>query len=345
MINQFDLNLAIESSCDDFSCAILCKDEKKINILSNITYSQDFVHSIYGGVVPELASRNHIKTSIPALNMVLSKAGVKLSDISFISATAGPGLVGSLLIGLMTAKTISYSLKVPIVKVNHIEGHIFSPFIDRPEEFPFIALIISGGHSHIYMVKSHDNISLLGKTRDDACGEVFDKISNYLNYGYPGGRIIDELADKGDGNAYDFSLPMIHSGNLDMSFSGLKTQIISAINKHGDPLKLKENIIYNIFASLREVVAKILYKKVSLACKITGVKTVVVAGGVSANSRIRSLFLEAEKNEIKVLFPLLPFSTDNAAMIGYTGFFKRHIDPLKDKEEFYNINAEPSWEL
>jgi N6-L-threonylcarbamoyladenine synthase len=345
MINRVDLNLAIESSCDDFSCAILCKNGKKINILSNITYSQDFVHSAYGGVVPELASRNHIKTAIPALNAALSKAGVKLTDINFVSATAGPGLIGSLLIGLMTAKTLSYALKIPLAKVNHIEGHIFSPFIDQPEEFPFVALIISGGHSHIYMVKSHDDITLLGKTRDDACGEVFDKVSNYLNYGYPGGKIIDKLADKGDNKAYNFSLPMVHSGNLDMSFSGLKTQVISVINKYGDPLKLNDGIIYDIFASLREAVANILYKKVSLACKITGVKTVVVAGGVSANSRIRSIFLEAEKSGIKVLFPSLPLSTDNAAMIGYTGFFKRRIDPIKDKKEFYNINAEPSWEL
>ena len=343
--NSSNLNLAIESSCDDFSCSILKKDDSKINIISNVVYSQDFIHGIYGGVVPELASRNHIKSAIPAVNFALSKANIKLKEISLISATSGPGLAGSLLVGLMTAKTLSYALKIPITAVNHIEGHIFSPFLNSniKEVFPFIALVISGGHSHIYIVKSHGDIKLIGKTRDDACGEAFDKISNFLNYGYPGGKIIDELAEKGSINAFNFSMPMEHSGNFDLSFSGLKTQVISEINKLGGPKHLQEETVFDIFACLRETIAKILYKKVMSVCKYTGIKDVSVSGGVSANSRIRSIFLESDK--LNVFFPEPAYSTDNAAMIGYTGYFKKPVDPIINKEIFYNINAEPSWEL
>ncbi|MDA8272242.1 MAG: tRNA (adenosine(37)-N6)-threonylcarbamoyltransferase complex transferase subunit TsaD [Deltaproteobacteria bacterium] len=340
------INLAFESSCDDFSCAVLLKDNKGIKILSNITYSQDFVHDIYGGVVPELASRNHIKASLPALSSALSKAGIALKDVGLVSATAGPGLVGSLLIGLMEAKTISYALNIPLVKINHIEGHIFSPFLENKEEFPFIALVISGGHTHIYLVKSHSDIKLIGKTRDDACGELFDKVSNYLGFGYPGGRIIDELAEKGNKNEFKFTLPMAHSRNLDMSFSGLKTAVITLIDKLGGRGKIKEKIVFDIFASTREAVARILYKKTLDACNIYGINTVAVSGGVSANSRIRSLFEEPAKNPcFKVIFPSISLSTDNAAMIGYAGFFKPPVDPVKNKEEFLNINADSSWEL
>ncbi|MCL4542658.1 MAG: tRNA (adenosine(37)-N6)-threonylcarbamoyltransferase complex transferase subunit TsaD [Deltaproteobacteria bacterium] len=340
------INLAFESSCDDFSCAVLLKNGGGIKILSNIIYSQDFVHSIYGGVVPELASRNHIKASLPALKGALSKAGTALKDVGLVSATAGPGLVGSLLIGLMEAKTISYALNIPLVKINHIEGHIFSPFLGNKEEFPFIALVISGGHTHIYLVKSHSDIKLIGKTRDDACGELFDKVSNYLGFGYPGGRIIDGLAEKGDRNAFKFPLPMEHSRNLDMSFSGLKTAVISAVDNLGGPGKIEDDAVLDIFASLREAAAKILYKKTLDACNIYGINTVAVSGGVSANSRIRSLFTGLEKKSgFKIIFPSVPLSTDNAAMIGYAGYFKPSVDPVKNKEEFFNINADSSWEL
>lgn len=342
------INLAFESSCDDFSCAVLLKDGNGIKILSNIIYSQDFVHSIYGGVVPELASRNHIKASLPALRVALSEAKIDLKDVNFISATVGPGLIGSLLIGLMEAKTISFALNIPLVKINHIEGHIFSVFLENNESFPFIALVISGGHTHLYLVQSHEDedIMLIGRTRDDACGELFDKVSNYLGFGYPGGKIIDGLAEKGDKDAFKFPLPMLHSRNLDMSFSGLKTAVISTIDKLGGPGKIKENIVDDILASLREAVAVLLYKKTVDACNMYGIDTVAVSGGVSANSRIRSFFAESgEKHNLKIIFPSLSLSTDNAAMIGYAGFFKTQTDPVKNKEEFLNINAEPSWEL
>ncbi len=343
------INLAFESSCDDFSCAVLLKDENGIKILSNIIYSQDYIHNIYGGVVPELASRNHIKASLPALKIALAEAGVTLKDVNLISATAGPGLVGSLLIGLMEAKTISFALNIPLVKINHIEGHIFSPFLEiteTAESFPFVALVISGGHTHIYLVKSHSNINLVGRTRDDACGELFDKVSNYLGFGYPGGKIIDELAEKGNKDAFKFPLPMIHSRNLDMSFSGLKTAVISTVDKLGGPVKIQENIVYDVLASVREAVAKLLYKKTAAACYVYGVKTIVVSGGVSANSRIRSIFNDYGKNNnFKIIFPSVSLSTDNAAMIGYAGFFKFPVDPCANREEFLNINADPSWEL
>ena len=343
------INLAFESSCDDFSCAVLLKDGNGIKILSNIIYSQDYVHGVYGGVVPELASRNHIKASLPALRSAISEAGITLKDVDLISATAGPGLVGSLLIGLMEAKTLSFALNIPLIRINHIEGHIFSPFLEiteTAESFPFIALVISGGHTHIYLVKSHNDIKLAGRTRDDACGELFDKVSNYLGFGYPGGKIIDGLAEKGNENAFKFPLPMIHSRDLDMSFSGLKTAVISTIDKLGGPGKIPENIVYDVLASLREAVAEILYKKTADACRIYGVKTVAVSGGVSANSRIRSIFNGYGKNNnLKIFFPSVPHSTDNAAMIGYAGFFKTSVNPVENREEFLNINADPSWEL
>lgn len=340
------INLAFESSCDDFSCALLLKDENGIKILSNIIYSQDFIHNIYGGVVPELASRNHIKASLPVLRIALSEAKTSLKDVSLISATAGPGLAGSLLIGLMEAKTLSFALNIPLVKINHIEGHIFSAFLETEENFPFIALVISGGHTHLYLVKSHEDIKLVGRTRDDACGEFFDKVSNYLGFGYPGGKIIDELAEKGNRAAFKFPLPMLHSHNLDMSFSGLKTAVISTIDNLGGPGGLEQNLVYDILASLREAVAAILYKKTADACNTYGVKTITVSGGVSANSRIRSLFTElGENRNLRVIFPPVSLSTDNAAMIGYAGFFKKCIDPVKNREEFFGINAEASWEL
>jgi N6-L-threonylcarbamoyladenine synthase len=346
------INLAFESSCDDFSCAVLLKEGSRIKILSNIIYSQDYIHGIYGGVVPELASRNHIKASLPALRIALSEAGITIRDVNLISATAGPGLIGSLLVGLMEAKTISFATNTPLVKVNHIEGHIFSPFIgsaEIQEIFPFIALVISGGHTHIYLVKSHEDITLVGKTRDDACGELFDKVSNYLGFGYPGGKIIDEIAEKGDRSAFKFPLPMANSRNLDMSFSGLKTAVIYAIDNLGGPvsIKEKENAVFDICASLRETVASLLYKKTAAACDIYRVKTIAVSGGVSANSRIRSLFLElGAKHNFKVFFPSVALSTDNAAMIGYAGFFKAALRPDADEdmEEFLNINADSSWE-
>ena len=340
------INLAFESSCDDFSCAVLSKGERGVEILSNIVYSQDFVHGIYGGVVPELASRNHIKASLPALRIALKDADISLKDVSLISVTAGPGLVGSLLIGLMEAKTASYALNIPLAPVNHIEGHIFSPFLETGEKFPFIALVISGGHTHLYLVKSHDDINLLGRTRDDACGELFDKISNYLGFGYPGGKIIDDFAEKGNAGAFKFPLPMLHSRNLDMSFSGLKTAVISAIDGLGGPGRINENMIYDVSASAREAVAAILCKKTARACEAYRVKTVAVSRSVAGNSRVRSMFYEyGRENGLDIIFPPVRLSTDNAAMIGYAGFFKTALDPVKNREEFLNINADSSWEL
>ena len=348
------INLAFESSCDDFSCAVLSKensgkDSVKINILSNIIYSQDYVHGIYGGVVPELASRNHIKAFLPAFGIALSEAKISMDEVGLVSATAGPGLVGSLLIGLMCAKTISYALNIPIVPVNHIEGHIFSPFLEIKENkeiFPFTALVISGGHTHLYLVSSHSDIRLIGKTRDDACGELFDKVSNYLGFGYPGGKIVDEFAEKGDKRAFKFPLPMIHSNDLNMSFSGLKTAVINTIDGNGGPKNIGENIVYDILASLREAVSEILFKKTFAACEAFKLKNVVVSGGVSANSRIRSMFKErGDESGLKIFFPSVKYTTDNAAMIGYAGFFKNAIDPSVRRSEFLDINADPSWEL
>ena len=316
MINDVYI-LAIETSCDDTSVAIL-KNQK---VLSNIVSSQK-IHEIYGGVVPELASREHDRLIIPVLKKAINDAGVNLVDIHAIAYTRGPGLLGSLLVGTSFAKSLSLSLDIPLIEINHMQAHILSIFIDdNPEkpEFPFIALTVSGGHTQLVLVKDYENFVELGTTLDDAAGEAFDKSGKLVNLNYPAGPKIDELASKGDFNKFKFPKPKVDG--LNFSFSGLKTSFKNFIGKQSSDF-VKDNL-HDICASLQSTIIEILIDKIIMAKNIHKVNDFVVCGEVSANSFLRKKLKEIEKiNRIKTYVPKINYSTDNAAMIGINGYFK-----------------------
>jgi len=316
MINDVYI-LAIETSCDDTSVAIL-KNEK---VLSNIVSSQK-IHEIYGGVVPELASREHDRLIIPVIKKAINDAGVNLFNIHAIAYTRGPGLLGSLLVGTSFAKSIALSLDIPLIEINHMQAHILSIFIDdNPEKpkFPFIALTVSGGHTQLVLVKSNEDFVELGTTLDDAAGEAFDKSGKLMNLNYPAGPKIDRLASKGDFNKFKFPKPKVDG--LNFSFSGLKTNFKNFINRqHSDFI---QNNINDLCASLQFTIVDILIDKIVKAKNIYKINDFVVCGGVSANSFLRKKLKELEqKSNVKTYVPKINYSTDNAAMIGINGYFK-----------------------
>ena len=313
--------LGIESSCDDTAAAVISNSV----ILSDIVASQS-IHELYGGVVPELASREHQKLILPVVKKALDKAKIKTSDLSAIAFTNGPGLIGSLMVGTSFAKSMSLALNVPLISVNHMRAHILAHFIEDPENsnpsFPFLALTISGGHTQIVKVNSYFDMHELGKTLDDAAGEAFDKSGKVIGLKYPAGPQIDKLSKTGDPNKYSFTKPKVNG--LNFSFSGLKTNFLNFINKE---TRLDESFIKNnlnsICASLQKVIVEILMDKLAMASKQTGIKTIVICGGVSANSKIRSeLNHNSKKYGWKVHIPKLSYTTDNAAMIAITGQLK-----------------------
>ncbi len=315
--------LGIESSCDDTSAAIL-KDDI---LLSNMTASQA-VHEEYGGVVPELASRAHQQNIVPVVDMAIKRAGIKKEDISAVAFTRGPGLMGSLLVGVSFAKGFARSMGIPMIDVNHLQGHVLAHFIKENEsdnnqpEFPFICLLVSGGNSQIIRVDAYNKMTILGQTIDDAAGEAIDKCSKVMGLGYPGGPIIDKLARKGNPMAYKFARPNIQG--YDYSFSGLKTSFLYSLK---DWLKDDPDFIEHhkedLAASLEYTVVDILMKKLRLAVKDTGIKHVAVAGGVSANNGLRNAFHEyAKRYGWNIYIPKFSYTTDNAAMIAITGYYK-----------------------
>ena len=313
--------LGIESSCDDTAAAVISNSV----ILSDIVASQS-IHELYGGVVPELASREHQKLILPVVKKALEKAKINTSDLSAIAFTNGPGLIGSLMVGTSFAKSMSLALNVPLISVNHMRAHILAHFIEDPENsnpsFPFLALTISGGHTQIVKVNSYFDMHELGKTLDDAAGEAFDKSGKVIGLKYPAGPQIDKLSKTGDPNKYSFTKPKVNG--LNFSFSGLKTNFLNFINKK---TRLDESFIKNnlnsICASLQKVIVEILMDKLAMASKQTGIKTIVICGGVSANSKIRSeLNHNSKKYGWKVHIPKLSYTTDNAAMIAITGQLK-----------------------
>lgn len=315
--------LGIESSCDDTSAAVL----KDGVLLSNVTASQA-VHEAYGGVVPELASRAHQQNIVPVVDHALKKAGVEREQLSAIAFTRGPGLMGSLHVGVSFAKGLAASLGVPMVDVNHLHGHVLAHFIkENPEDdnlptFPFLCLLVSGGNSQIVLVRSYNDMEVLGQTVDDAAGECIDKCSKVMGLGYPGGPIIDKLARQGNPKAFVFSRPSIKG--YDYSFSGLKTSFLYSLR---DWLKDDPDFIEHhkedLAASLEYTVVDILMKKLRQAAKDLKIKQVAVAGGVSANTGLRNAFLDhARRFGWKVFIPKFSFTTDNAAMIAITGYFK-----------------------
>lgn len=326
--------LAIESSCDDTSAAVL-KDQV---LLSNVTASQK-VHEAYGGVVPELASRAHQQNVVPVVDQALKQAGITKEQLSAIAFTRGPGLMGSLLVGVSFAKGFARSLGIPMIDVNHLQGHVMAHFIKENDEdnnhppFPFICLLVSGGNSQIVKVNAYNNMEILGQTIDDAAGEAIDKCSKVMGLGYPGGPIIDKLARQGNPKAFTFAEP--HIPNYDYSFSGLKTSFLYSLQKwvKDDP-NFIEHHKEDLAASLEWTIVDILMKKLKLAVKQTGIKHVAVAGGVSANNGLRNAFHDhAKRFGWKIYIPKFSYTTDNAAMIGLVGSFK-----YKDKE-FCSIDA------
>lgn len=334
--------LAIESSCDDTSAAVM----RGRLLLSNVTASQS-VHEAYGGVVPELASRAHQQNILPVVDQAIKKAGITKEQLSAIAFTRGPGLMGSLLVGVNFAKGFARSLNIPLIDVNHLQGHVMAHFIDEPLEsapnkvnpevkhppLPFICLLVSGGNSQIVKVNAYNDMEVLGQTIDDAAGEAIDKCSKVMGLGYPGGPIIDRLARQGNPKAYTFSEP--HIPGLNYSFSGLKTSFLYNMQKwvQEDP-DFIEHHKEDIAASLEWTIVDILMKKLRLAVKQTGIKHVAVAGGVSANNGLRNAFHDhAKRYKWEVYIPKFSYTTDNAAMIGCVASFK-----LNDKE-FCPIDA------
>ena len=322
-MNQDIVILGIESSCDDTSAAII----KNGWLLGQATARQE-VHRIYGGVVPELASRAHEQNIVPTVDAAIKRAGIQKEEISAIGFTRGPGLMGSLLVGVSFAKGLSVSLGIPLIDVNHLQGHILAHFIDeegkdnRHPEFPFLCLLVSGGNSQIVKVNSYNQMEILGQTIDDAAGETIDKCSKFMGLGYPGGPIIDKLARKGNPNAFTFNKPVIRG--LDYSFSGLKTSLLYFLRD-----RMKENPDFieqnkeDIAASFERTVVEVLMHKLTLAVKQTGIKRVALAGGVSANTKLREAYLEKkEKAGWDVYIPPFSYTTDNAAMIAMNAYFK-----------------------
>lgn len=315
--------LGIESSCDDTSAAVI----RNGFLLSNVTASQS-VHEAYGGVVPELASRAHQQNIVPVVDQALKKAGITQEQLSAIAFTRGPGLMGSLLVGVSFAKGLALSLGIPIIDVNHLNGHVMAHFIKeegaevRQPRFPFLCLLVSGGNSQIIKMNAYNDMEILGQTIDDAAGEAIDKCSKVMGLGYPGGPIIDKLARMGNPDAFSFSKPNIKG--YDYSFSGLKTSFLYSLN---DWMKEDPNFIENhkedLAASLEKTIVDILMKKLQKAAKDTKIKDVAVAGGVSANTGLRNAFIEYGKRyHWNVFIPKFSYTTDNAAMIAITGYYK-----------------------
>ncbi|HVN24129.1 MAG TPA: tRNA (adenosine(37)-N6)-threonylcarbamoyltransferase complex transferase subunit TsaD [Syntrophorhabdales bacterium] len=306
--------LGIDTSCDDTSIALL----KDGTVLSNVVSSQVQLHSLFGGIVPELASRKHIELIDRIYEKALAEARVSLADIGCVAVTNGPGLIGSLLAGLMFAKGLCLSASKPMVAVNHVEAHAMSIFLEQAPVFPFVALIVSGGHTVLLLFEEPCRYRLIGSTRDDAAGEAFDKIAKYLGLGYPGGRVLEEIAAGGRPDAISFPRPMLDEKNYDFSFSGLKTAFVNFVKRHG----ITESSRADIVASFQEAICDVLCRKTMKVLKDYDVTTLVVGGGVAANGRLRALFEErAAREKYRVLFPSRDLCTDNAAMVAITGDF------------------------
>ncbi len=327
------LILGIETSCDDTAAAVL----KDNDILSNVLTSQDTIHAKFGGIVPELASRKHLQAIHPIVETALENAGVKLSDIDLIAATQGPGLIGSLLVGYSYSKALSYVSNIPLVGVDHMAGHILSIFLDQNKPaFPYISLIVSGGTSSIYLAKNYTDFNLLGRTRDDAAGEAFDKVAKLLDLSYPGGPQVSEKAKSGNAQYVHFPRAWLNENSLDFSFSGLKTAVLNHVHQqHRQESRLNVN---DICASFQEAVVEVLVTKTIMAAQRNNIDTVVIGGGVSANSRLREVFTEKCHAEgISFYAPLPQYSTDNAAMIALAGSYAfKNSGPVSLDEDVYS---------
>ena len=332
------LILAIESSCDETSAAVVKNGRE---VLSNIIASQIETHKLFGGVVPEIASRQHILAIDGVVSQALEQAKVTFDDITAIAVTYGPGLVGALLVGLSHAKALAFALGKPLIPVHHIEGHIAANYIqDISWKPPFVCLVVSGGHTHLVYIRDYDDFEILGRTRDDAAGEAYDKVARVLDLPYPGGPRIDKLSDEGDPFAIDFPRVTLESDTYDFSFSGLKSAVLNYMNK----AKMKGEPVNNadVAASFQQAVVEVLVQKAVKACKEYGSDKLALAGGVSANRHLRAAMQAAcDENGIKMCVPALVLCTDNAAMIGSAGYYEY----IKGKRADMSLNAYPGLKL
>jgi N6-L-threonylcarbamoyladenine synthase len=337
--------LGIESSCDETAAAVV---EDRCHVLSSVIASQDDIHAKYGGIVPELASRRHLECIRPIVTESLERAGTTLAGIDAIAVTCGPGLVGPLLVGVCVAKAMAWQLGIPLIAVNHLEGHVRSPFIEYPGiELPAIALVVSGGHTALYLCPEEGVYRLLSRTRDDAAGEAFDKVARFLGLPFPGGPVIDRIAVGANEHAIDFPRAVMKNQSLDFSFSGLKTAVRNRATEdglaHGAAQDAETSpAVRDLVASFQRAVVLSLVDTTLRACRREGISTVLVAGGVACNRRLRQAFVDASAaNGLLVFMPSPRFTTDNAAMIAAAGFlhFERGtFAPL-------DVNADPNWKL
>lgn len=336
--------LGIESSCDETGMAIYDTEQ---GLLAHALHSQVALHAEYGGVVPEIASRDHIQQALPLLQEVLNKSQLNCSEINAIAYTAGPGLAGALLVGAGIAHGLAFSLNKPIILIHHLEGHILSPLLgEQKPSFPFIALLISGGHTQLLKVDDIGQYSLLGETLDDAAGEAFDKTAQLLGLGYPGGAALSQLAKKGSSGYFTLPRPMLHSGTLDFSFSGLKTAVSVQIQKLKATNHFNQTNCANLAHDFVNAIVDVLISKTLFALKKTKIKQLVVAGGVSANEQLRTaLDVAASQNKANVLFPDLKFCTDNGAMIALAGALRIKRWPEQALKNHHFIKIRPRWPL
>ena len=333
--------LGVESSCDETGLALY---DTERGLLAHALHSQVAMHEEYGGVVPELASRDHVKRAIPLLEKILFDSGLSLSAIDAIAYTQGPGLAGALLVGASIANGLALSLSISVLGVHHLEGHLLSPMLSKnAPEFPFVALLVSGGHTQLMRVDDVGEYTLLGETLDDAAGEAFDKSAKLLGLGYPGGPAISRLAEHGDLSVYALPRPMLHSKNLDFSFSGLKTAVLTLVKNH--PGELNENDKANIARSFVEAIVDVLVAKCQTALKETKLKRLVIAGGVGANAQLRAaLNSAASKKHFQVFYPELELCTDNGAMIAFAGALRLQRNPNAASYD-YGFTVKPRWPL
>ncbi len=337
--------LGVESSCDETGLALY---DTERGLLSHALHSQVAMHEEYGGVVPELASRDHIRRALPLLEQVINQAEIAKNDIDAIAYTQGPGLAGALLVGSSVACSLGLALDKPVLGVHHLEGHLLSPLLasERPD-FPFLALLVSGGHTQLMRVGGVGRYTLLGETLDDAAGEAFDKSAKLLGLGYPGGPAISRLAEFGDPSAYTLPRPMLHSKDFNFSFSGLKTAVLTVVKNHDEKViaNICEQDKANIARGFVDAIVDVLTAKCVNALRHTGLKRLVIAGGVGANKQLRaSLNAAAAKRKFRVYYPELEFCTDNGAMIAFAGAMRLERNPALATRD-YAFNVRPRWPL
>lgn len=312
--------LGIETSCDETAVAVV-KDGKKV--LSNLVASQIDLHQTFGGVVPEVASRRHLEVINPLIAEALKESNISLKDISAVAVTQGPGLEGALLVGIAVAKTISFSLNIPIIPVNHIESHIYANFLEQGFSLPSVCLVVSGGHTDLFIMDESYNFKLLGRTRDDAAGEALDKGAKLLGLPYPGGPVIDKLAKEGNSDFINFPRAYLSKDSFDFSFSGLKTSLLNYLKKNPQPAIRNPQLLSDICASYQQAVIDVLVKKTISASEKFDLKNILIGGGVGANSKLREDFKRKEKEfNLNILYPSLELCTDNAVMVAVCGYYK-----------------------